>query len=162
MSAAGEAEPASALDGEHMKAVSVPRRASLAALAAVIALPRLALAQDPRATRAQKAARDWLALADVLDAPGTWKAAGSRFRDAIDEARWATLLKRERESRGALLQRTAAVTTFASELPALPKGGSYAIVRFRTSFAKQPTSEEDITLEQGPDAVWRVIGYVIR
>ena len=72
------------------------------------------------------------------------------------------LLTRERESRGALLQRTAAGTTFASELPALPPGGNYAIVRFRTSFANQPKSAENITLEQGPDSVWRVIGYVIR
>src|SRR5580765_3244571 len=106
--------------GEHMKRASAPRRAALAALAGVIAFPSLALAQDPRASQAQKAARDWLALADKLDASGTWKAAGSRFRDAITEARWATLLTRERESRGALLQRTAAGATFASELPALP------------------------------------------
>ena len=145
-----------------MSAVSVARRAALAALAAVIALPRLALAQDPRASQALKAARDWLVLADKLDASGTWKAAGSRFQDAITETRWATLLTRERESRGALLQRTAAATAFASELPALPPGGNYAIVRFRTAFANQPTSGEDVTLEQGPDSVWRVIGYVIR
>jgi len=145
-----------------MSAVSVARRAALAALAAVIGLPRLALAQDPRASQVQAAARDWLALADKLDASGTWKAAGSRFQDAITETRWATLLTRERESRGALLQRTAAATTFASELPALPPGGNYAIVRFRTAFANQPTSGEDITLERGPDSVWRVIGYVIR
>ena len=145
-----------------MSAVSVARRAALAALAAVIGLPRLALAQDPRASQVQAAARDWLALADKLDASGTWKAAGSRFQDAINETRWATLLTRERESRGALLQRTAAATTFASELPALPPGGNYAIVRFRTAFANQPTSGEDITLERGPDSVWRVIGYVIR
>jgi hypothetical protein len=145
-----------------MSAVCVARRAALAALAAVIGVPRLALAQDPRASQVQAAARDWLALADKLDASGTWKAAGSRFQDAINETRWATLLTRERESRGALLQRTAAATTFASELPALPPGGKYAIVRFRTAFANQPTSGEDVTLEQGPDSVWRVIGYVIR
>ena len=122
----------------------------------------LALAQDPRATPVQKAARDWLALTDKLDAAGTWKAAGSRFQDAITEARWAALLRRERESRGALLQRTAAATTFGSQLPGLPAGGNYALVRFRTSFANQPNSGEDVTLEQGPDSVWRVIGYVIR
>jgi len=143
-------------------AVNVARRAALAALVGAIAVPRLALAQDPRASQVQKAARDWLALADKLDASGTWKAAGPRFQSAITEARWAALLRRERESRGALQQRTAAATTFASELPALPRGGTYAIVRFRTSFASQPTSSEAITLEQGPDSVWRVIGYVIR
>jgi hypothetical protein len=111
--------------------------------------------------RGAKAAR--LACARrQADTSGTWKAAGSRFQDAITETRWATLLTRERESRGALLQRTTAATTFASEFPALPPGWDYAIVRFRTSFAKQPRSSEDITLERGPDSVWRVIGYVIR
>jgi hypothetical protein len=145
-----------------MNAVNVTRRAVLAAAAGVIAMPRLALAQDPRASQVQKVARDWLALADKLDAPGTWKTAGSRFQDTISESRWATLLKRERESRGALQQRTSAATTFASQLPALPPGGNYAIVRFRTAFANQPTSIEDVTLEQGTDSLWRVIGYVIR
>lgn len=144
------------------EAIDARRRALVAALVSAVAVPKIALAQDPRATFVQKVARDWLALADKLDASGTWKAAGSRFQEAINETRWAALLRRERESRGALLQRTAAATTFASELPALPPGGKYAIVRFRTAFANQPTSGEDVTLEQGPDSVWRVIGYVIR
>jgi hypothetical protein len=138
------------------------RRAALAALAGMIVVPRVAIAQDPRATQVQKVARDWLALADKLDTAATWKTAGPRFQEAISEVRWATLLRRERESRGALLQRTAASATFGSQFPALPAGGNYAMVHFRTSFANQPNSAENVTLEQGPDSVWRVIGYVIR
>jgi Protein of unknown function (DUF4019) len=142
--------------------VDMMRRAILAALVGAVAVPGIAVAQDPRATQVQKVARDWLALADKLDSAATWKAAGARFQEAISETRWTALLRRERESRGALLQRTAAATTFGSQFPALPAGGSYAMVRFRTSFANQPSSSEDVTLEQGSDSVWRVIGYVIR
>ena len=138
------------------------RRTVLALLLAAIAVPQLAAAQDPRATLVQKSARDWLALADKLDTSGTWKAAGVRFQNAMPESRWATLLRRERESRGAVVQRTIVGTTFGSNFPALPAGGTYAMVRFRTAFANNPNGAEDVTLEQGSDSVWRVIGYVIR
>ena len=136
------------------------RRALLVALAGAVAVPHLAAAQDPRASEVQKAARDWLALADKLDAPATWKAAGQRFQAAIPVDRWTALLKRERGGRGALVQRTAARTSFASQMPSIPESGSYAIAHFRTSFAKEPNATEDLTLEQ-INAVWRVIGYVI-
>ena len=142
--------------------VDMKRRAVLAALVFVITAPGIAIAQDPQATQVQKVARDWLALADKLDTTATWNAAGPRFQDAISETRWAALLVRERESRGALVQRTVTGTTFGSSFPTLPAGGSYAMVRFRTSFANQPTGSEDVTLEQGADSNWRVIGYVIR
>ena len=144
-----------------MKA-DLTRRALLAALACTIALPGVALAQDPRASEVQKAARDWLTLTDKLDGPSTWKSAGQRFQASISEERWVTLLRREREARGAVTQRTAAGTSFHSKLPPLPAGGNYAMIRFRTAFANEPNGSEDITLEKGPDSVWRVIGYVIR
>jgi hypothetical protein len=137
------------------------RRALLAALAGAIVAPRVAVAQDPRASEVQKVARDWLALADRLDASATWKAAGQRFQAAISEERWAALLRREREARGVPSQRTAAGTSFGSKMPSLPESGSYAMVHFRTSFANEPNATEDVTLEQGPDSSWRVIGYVI-
>jgi len=144
-----------------MKA-DLSRRAFLAALACAIAAPGVALAQDPRASEAQKVARDWLALADKLDGAGTWKAAGQRFQATITEERWAMLLRRERERRGTVIQRTAERTSFRSEAPSLPAGGSYAMILFRTEFANEPNGAEDVTLEQGPDSTWRVIGYVIR
>ena len=134
----------------------------LAALACAVALPSIALAQDPRASEVQKVARDWLTLADKLDGAGTWKAAGQRFQASISVENWSTQLQRVREARGAVAQRTAAATSFASQVPNLPSGGSYAIIRFRTSFANEPNGTEDVTLEQGPDSAWRVIGYVIR
>ena len=138
------------------------RRALFAALACAIAIPSVALAQDPRASQVQKVARDWLILADKFDAPASWKAAGPRFQAAISEESWATQLRKQRGARGAVMQRTIVATNFRSDVPQLPAGGSYAMVSFRTAFANEPNGTEDITLEQGPDSAWRVVGYVIR
>ena len=146
---------------DDMNNTDLARRALLAALACAIALPSVALAQDPRASEVQGVARAWLALVDKLDYPVTWKMAGQRFQATIPEDRWAALLKREREARGALVQRAVAGTSFSSQLPAIPEAGHYAMVHFRTSFANEPNATEDVTLEQGPDSTWRILGYVI-
>ena len=137
------------------------RRAVLAVLAGLAWVPGSVVAQDPRAAIVQKVARDWLVLADNLDADATWKAAGTRFQNAITAANWAGSLKKSRGSRGIVNQRAVAATTFASSFPGLPPGGTYALVRFRTSFSNHPGGGEDVTLEMGSDSTWRVIGYAI-
>jgi hypothetical protein len=42
-----------------------------------------AVAQDPKATAAQGAAREWLALADRADAQASWNAAGKKFQATV-------------------------------------------------------------------------------
>jgi len=140
------------------------RRSALAAIVAVaVAVATgVAFAQDPRASTVQKTARDWLALADKLDAAMTWSAAGPRFQQAISVDNWTAGLRRQRGPRGAIVQRTVVMTTFSSSFRGLPEGGNYALVHFRSSFENHPNGGEDVTLELGPDNVWRVIGYVIQ
>jgi len=106
-------------------------------------------------------AREWLALVDKADVAASWNAAGARFRKAMTPALWAETCRREREPRGAILQRAVTTTTFGNSGPDLPDGGDYALVRFRSSFANQATGGEDVTLEVEPGYVWRVIGYAI-
>ena len=142
--------------------VDCTRRAALAMLACMLMSTGAAFAQDPRAAAVQKAARDWLALADNLDAAATWKAAGAQFQQAITVAQWVEGMRREREPRGALVQRTAIATSFASSLAGQSEDGNYALLTFRTSFANSGSGGEDVTLQMGSDGVWRVIGYVIR
>ena len=136
------------------------RRAALAIVGCALLAPITAFAQDPRAATVQNVAREWLKLADTLDAAVSWKAAGEGFRKAIPIARWTEVLKRERERRGPVVQRAVAATSFRSSLPGLPEGGNYALVQFRTSFANVPAAVELVTLEVGTDYVWRVAGYV--
>ena len=137
------------------------RRSVLGVLACALLGPRAALGQDPRAAAAQRVAREWLAVVDKLDAEASWKAAGERFRSAIPLGRWNETLKRDREPRGTLVQRTVAATGFDNTAVGLPDGGSYAVIRFRSAFANSTAGVEEVMLEVGPDYAWHVIGYLI-
>ena len=138
------------------------RRRALGLLAGAMLFAPSVRAQDPRAAAAQRAARDWLAVVDRYDAEASWKAAGERFRKMAPPALWVETIKRDREPRGALVQRTVESTVFRNTAADLPEGGSYALVRFRSAFANVAASVEDVTLEVGPDYAWHVIGYVIQ
>jgi hypothetical protein len=138
------------------------RRRALCLFACVVLAPRVAHAQDPRAAMVQRVARDWLALVDKLDAGASWKAAGERFQRGTTPALWIETLKRDREPRGALQQRSVAATAFGDTGPNLPEGGSYALVRFHSAFANESNGVEEVTLEVGADYAWHVIGYVIQ
>ena len=137
-------------------------RATLCALALVAcALAVPSLAQDPRGAQAQKAARDWLALVDKLDAPGSFAAAGARFREPITAEQWAEAMAKARAPLGAVDRRTLVETAFDKGKG--PDGAEFevALLRFRTSFAKKNDSFETVTVERSPDGTWRVIGYAI-
>jgi hypothetical protein len=118
-------------------------------------------AQDPRASLVQEIARGWLADTDRGDAAQSWKNAGKQFRSAITVERWAESLKAVRLPLGALSQRAQIGTQLRKSIPGTPDG-EYAIVLFRTTFAKKLNSRETVTLEHEPDGAWRVIGYVIQ
>src|SRR5208282_5950250 len=112
------------------------------------------LAQDPRATAAQAAARDWLVLIDRGDAQASWNAASEKFRAAITLSGWADALRKERVPLGAARSRAALNTSFERKFPGVPEG-DYARVGFETSFAKRPQGRERVTLEREDDGNWR-------
>jgi hypothetical protein len=91
----------------------------------------------------------------------SWKSAGKKFQDAMSVDRWAKSLKQVRTPLGELSQRTAIATQFRKTFPGAPDG-DYAIVLFRTNFAKKRDGSETVTLEHEVDGAWRVIGYSIR
>lgn len=122
-------------------------------------MPWPAHAQDPRASVAQSAARDWLKRVDALDAAGSRSAAGAKFREAMDDEQWRSALTKVRAPLGQLDTRTVEGTRFASSLPGFPPG-DYAVVVFRATFAKAAPRRETVTLERDGDT-WRVVGYVI-
>ena len=139
------------------------RRMAVRILAVLVAvMATLAQAQDPRAVEVQGLARQWLTLADNLDAAGSWNAAGKKFQGEITTDNWDVALRQSRAPMGALLQRTMLTTTFDKASPANGPPGEYALVLFRTAFANKVDSRESVTLEREADGTWRVIGYVIR
>ena len=120
-----------------------------------------AIAQDPRASAAQKAARDFLALTDRGDGAASWAAAGKQFRSAITAERWADSLNAVRQPLGALVERTLVSTQLTKNFPGAPSEGEYVLLVFRASFAKRTETQETLTVEREPDGAWRVIGYSI-
>lgn len=139
------------------------RRALLVVLAGCLSATGSgsALAQDPRATAAQKEARSWLALTDRGDALASWSATGKQFQNAISADKWADSLKQVRPPLGALVERTLLSTQFTTSFQGAPDG-DYVLLVFRSSFAKKIDSRETVTLEHEADGAWRVIGYFIR
>jgi hypothetical protein len=71
-------------------------------------------------------------------------------------------LQKARGPLGATEQRTIFETTFDKALPDGGPEGEFALVMYRTAFAKKADSVETVTLEREKDGVWRVIGYFIR
>ncbi len=123
-------------------------------------LPGSAVAQDPRASAAQSAALAWLAMTERGDAAGSWGAAGKQFQKAITADKWGQALSKVRTPLGALVERSMLSTQFSKTFRGAPDG-DYAVLVFRTSFAKKIDSRETVTLEHETDGAWRVIGYSI-
>lgn len=143
--------------------MSLMRRTFLCAAAlGLLAAAAGVSAQDPRATAAVAAARDWLALVDSGDTTGSYKAAGAKFRKALGDREWVAANARERTPRGAVTARTLFQTALNAKVPESYGPGEYALLGFRTSFAKQLDARETVTLERESDGVWRVIGYFVR
>jgi hypothetical protein len=137
-------------------------RLTIALLSVALLGAGAALAQDPRATAAQQAARAFLALTDRDDGKASWQAAGKQFQNAITDARWAEALHGARAPLGALVERTLLTTQFMSTFPGAKASGDYVTLIYRTSFAQRTDASETVTLERETDGAWRVIGYFIR
>jgi Protein of unknown function (DUF4019) len=121
----------------------------------------VALAQDPRASGVQTAARDWLALVDRSDTQASWDAAGKKFQSAMPASGWAAALAEARAPLGATKSRTISTTEFRKKLPNYPEG-DYAVIIYTTGYANKSVAQETVTLEREADGKWRVIGYFIR
>jgi hypothetical protein len=127
----------------------------------LVCLASAALAQDPRVTAAQSAARTWLAYVDRGDAKAAWNAAGKKFQSALPAETWASELKKAQDKMGRSTQRTVGPTRFQSSFAGLPDG-EYAQILFRTVFSKKADAGEVLTLEREADGQWRVVGYFPR
>ena len=137
------------------------RRAALALLVCALLAPQMVSAQDPWATTDRQVARAWPAIVDRLDAVASWNADGARFQQGMTTAQWAEILRRDRGSRGTIVQRAVTATIFSNSGPGLPDGGSHALVRFRSSCTNLIDGAEEVILEVGPGCVWHVIGHVL-
>ena len=110
---------------------------------------------------AERAALDWLRLADGDDADASWAAASSLFRQAVSPDDWRQALKAARNPLGPVVSRRVSDAKEATELPGAPDG-EYVIFEFDTSFAHKRAAVETVTPMRDSDGQWRVSGYFIR
>ena len=143
-----------AIDAGRRRLLRAAATMTLAAVASALA------AQDARSFGAQSAARKWLALTDQLDAAKSWDAADDKFRKSMAQDKWTAVLKRIRAPLGPIVQRAAISTRFEKSMKGFPPG-DYALVVFRSAFAKKTDSKETVTLDRDSDGTWRVVGYAI-
>jgi hypothetical protein len=136
-------------------------RRSVALICVAWLVAGIAVAQDPKATEAQAAARDWLALADRSDAQASWNAAGKKFQAAMSAAGWADALAKVRTPLGEMKSRTISKTGFRKTFQDVPEG-DYALIVYVTNFANKVRGQETVTLERESDGKWRVLGYSIQ
>jgi len=110
---------------------------------------------------AERAALDWLALADRGDATASWEAAASLFRRAVSAQQWEQALATARPPLGALVSRRLESALTATELPGAPDG-EYVVFQFTTAFAHKRAATETVTPMRDTDGQWRVSGYFIK
>ena len=110
---------------------------------------------------AERAALDWLALADRGDAEESWNTAASLFRRAVPLATWTDSLERARSPLGGLISRHIESARVTGELPGAPDG-EYVVFQFKTSFENKRSAVETVTPMRDTDGTWRVSGYFIR
>ena len=94
---------------------------ALFCLALALGIAGNAIAQDPKATAAQEAAREWLKMTDRDDSNASWQAAGKQFQAALNASTWAAELHRQRQPLGAVITRTIISTRFQQNLPGLAR-----------------------------------------
>lgn len=130
----------------------------LLALVFALLMPASALAADA-SQQATDSAKAWLALVDAGNYEQSWKDASTLIQNRFSEADWATTVKPAREPFGAVVSRTPAGVDMEKSLPGAPDG-DYAVVHFKTGFAKKAEAKETVTmvLENGN---WKCAGYFI-
>jgi hypothetical protein len=120
-----------------------------------------AVAQDARTSAVQQAARQWLATVDRGDSEASYAGMAKLFKNSISQGSWEISLKQARLPLGPLTERSMLSTQFSTKMPQAPDG-DYALVIFRTAFAKKSDVHETVTLSHESDGVWRVVGYMTR
>ena len=106
-------------------------------------------------------AAEWFALVDAGDGPGSWRAAGAAFQAASTPEAWGDKLRGVRGPLGPVTSRALAVAQAFDGLPGAPPGG-YAVLQYHAVYDGRRAVVETLTLHDGPDGAWRVVGYLIR
>jgi len=112
-------------------------------------------------SKAQTAAKAWLALVDAGKYGQSWDEAALLFRSAVMKAEWEKAAKSARGPLGALQSRTFKSASYTRALPGAPDG-EYVVIQFDSRFANKASAVETVTPMRDKDGAWRVSGYYIK
>ena len=132
---------------------------ALSSLSGTASAPAAAPPAAPSApavdSAAVQSARQWLALVDAGDWPGSWNATSQSFRSLNTLEIWTKVSESARVPLGAVVSRQ---LISEDDVPAPPAG--YQMVKFKTSYANKPDAIETVSLSWEGGA-WRVAGCYI-
>ncbi len=109
-------------------------------------------------TKAETAARSWLALMDGGQYAKTWEETAPVVRENVTKARWTDLMTKSWSALGHVLSRKLEGAEYKTGLPGAPEG-EYVEVTYDTHVSIQGDLREQVVLVLGKDGVWRVAGY---
>lgn len=118
-------------------------------------------AETDDTSKAQTAAKAWLALVDAEKYGQSWDEAALLFRSAVMKAEWERAAKAARGPLGALQSRTFKSADYTRSLPGAPDG-EYVVIQFDSRFANKASAVETVTPMRDKDGAWRVAGYYIK
>lgn len=125
---------------------------------ALLLLPVAAMA-DPQAD-ATNAAKAWLALVDAGNFAQSWTDSSGLMQTRISKADWIKAAQPIHDQLGPVQAREPAGVEMMKSLPGAPDG-DYAIVHFKTKFAKKADAKETVTMMMD-GGKWKSAGYFIQ
>ena len=102
----------------------------------------------------------WLSLLDAGKFDESWSHSSTLLRLQQMPDQWNRRMKRLQDAYGALSMRSVSGVSFSRTMQGMPDG-SYATVRFQSSFFRQRNATETVTLRWETDK-WRIVNYVVR
>mgnify|MGYP001418229546 CR=1 FL=1 len=111
--------------------------------------------------KAKKSANTWLLKIDNGQYLDSWDTAGKYLQNAIQADRWSSGLKASRAPLGKLIARKLNSSDYKVELPGAPDG-KYYVLTFDVVYENKQSATETVSLLQGDDGIWRVVGFYIK
>jgi hypothetical protein len=102
----------------------------------------------------------WLTFIDAGHYDDSWSHGSTLLRAQQMPDKWQARMKRLHDAYGDVSMRSVTGVSFSKSLPGFPDG-SYATVRFQSSFFKQRNASETVAL-RFEDGQWRAVSYTLR
>ena len=102
----------------------------------------------------------WLTFIDAGNYDDSWSHGSTLLQSQQMPDRWQARMRRLHDAYGDISMRSVTGVSFSKSMPGLPDG-SYASVRFQSSFFKQRNATETVSL-RFEDGQWRPVSYTLR